>query len=110
MELVVRILPLRAVTRRMLSRFLLRSWRFSGLCLLLLAGFSVSTRAADAPAKNIPVADVPAFKARLLAATTKHLNMLLGADGSVAALKGKGADGEEALTFYRMFEITGDQR
>ncbi|OYW31746.1 MAG: hypothetical protein B7Z47_00125 [Chthoniobacter sp. 12-60-6] len=55
-------------------------------------------------------ADVDAFKSRLLAATTKHLNLLLKEDGSVVMLKGKGADGEEALAFYRAFEITGDQR
>ncbi len=65
---------------------------------------------ADSPAKGGASADVPAFKARLRAATTRHLNMLLGADGSVAELKGKGGDGEEALAFYRMFELTGDQR
>jgi hypothetical protein len=54
-------------------------------------------------------ADVTAFKSRLLAATTKHLNLLLNKDGTVTTLKGKGADGEEALAFYRAFEVTGDQ-
>jgi hypothetical protein len=57
-----------------------------------------------------PAADVPEFKARLLSATTRHLSLLLEADGSVTALKGKGGDGEEALAFYRVFEITGDPR
>ena len=42
-------------------------------------------------------------------ATTRHLNMLLGADGSVAALKGKGGDGEEVRTFYRVVEIRAVQ-
>ncbi len=51
-----------------------------------------------------------AFKSRLLAATTKHLDLLLKEDGSVVTLKGKGADGEEALAFYRAFELTGAQR
>ena len=55
-------------------------------------------------------ADVTAFKSRLLAATTKHLNLLLNKDDTVTTLKGKGADGEEALAFYRAFEISGDQR
>lgn len=41
--------------------------------------------------------DVAAFKSRLLTATKRHLNMLLGDDGSVRELKGKGGDGEEAL-------------
>jgi hypothetical protein len=54
--------------------------------------------------------EVEAFQARLLAAMTKHLNLLLREDGSVIALKGKAADGETALAFYRMFELTGDQR
>jgi hypothetical protein len=57
-----------------------------------------------------PSADVPAFKARLSEAITKHLNLLVRADGSAPNLKGKSADGEVALAFYRMFELTGDQR
>lgn len=56
------------------------------------------------------VGDAGALKLRLQAATTKHLDQLLGASGSVPMLKGKAADGAEALAFYRMFEITGDQR
>ena len=81
------------------------------LCsLLLLAGVAIPSLAADTPAKNGAAADVPAFKSRLRTATTRHLNLLLDADGSVASLKGKGGDGEEALAFYRVFEITGDQR
>ncbi len=50
--------------------------------------FRQSLRAVNAPAATI--ADVLAFKASQLVATARHLNMLLGADGSVAALKGKG--------------------
>lgn len=51
-----------------------------------------------------------AFRSRVLAATTGHLNLLLREDGSVVELKGKAADGETALAFYRTFEVTGDQR
>ena len=63
--------------------------------------------AADAP----PPADpVPAFKAKLQATLVKHLDQLLGADGAVAPLKGKTAEGSEALTFYLLFERTGEQK
>jgi hypothetical protein len=54
--------------------------------------------------------DAAAIKSRVQAATVKHLDQLLGAKGEVPMLKGKAADGEEALVFYRMFEVTGDQR
>jgi hypothetical protein len=67
----------------------------------------VALHAADAPQ---PSDSSQAFKARLKTATKRHLNMLLADDGSVVELKGKGGDGEEALAFYRMFEITGDAR
>ncbi|HSH93504.1 MAG TPA: hypothetical protein VK968_05115, partial [Roseimicrobium sp.] len=56
------------------------------------------------------VGDATAVKARLQGATTKHLDQLLGASGVVPMLKGKAADGEEALAFYRMFEVTGNAR
>jgi hypothetical protein len=55
-------------------------------------------------------AAVQALKSRLLTAETKHLNLLLAGDGSIRSLKGKTADGQEALAFYLMFEMTGDQR
>ncbi len=55
-------------------------------------------------------ADVPAFKTRLTEAVARHLNLLVRAAGSAPILKGKSADGETALAFYRLFELTGDQR
>ena len=63
--------------------------------------------AAEAP-KSSP--SLQAFKSKLLDATTRHLNSLLAADGSVRSLKGKTADGQTALAFHLMFEVTGDQR
>lgn len=51
---------------------------------------------------------LPAFKANLLAATTRHLNLLLDADGSARSLKGKTADGQTAFAFYLLFELTGN--
>lgn len=77
-------------------------------CIVLLLISLVAVQADILPAKNS--SEVSAFKTRLLAATTRHLNLLLEADGSVALLKGKASDGEEALAFYRGFEITGEQR
>jgi hypothetical protein len=69
---------------------------------------------AEPPQKDQPDAVSPetlqAFKARLLAATTRHLNLLLGADGSVVSLKGKTAAAQEAMAFHLLFELTGDQK
>ena len=77
---------------------------FALLCLSSLRGISAEVAASR------PAADMAALKSRLLAATTRHLNLLLRPDGSVVELKGKGGDGEEALAFYRLFEATGDPR
>ena len=41
---------------------------------------------------------------------TQHLNQLLRDDGSVAEMKGKTSEGNGALAFYLMFEITGEQK
>jgi hypothetical protein len=54
--------------------------------------------------------DMAAFKAKLQATVTKHLDLLLKKDGTVATLKGKGANGEEALAFYRLYELTGENK
>jgi len=57
--------------------------------------------------------DTPAprdvFQAKLRATLNRHLRLLLSGDGSVASLKGKTAAGNSALTFYLMFEATGEQ-
>jgi hypothetical protein len=50
------------------------------------------------------------FKAKLLATVTQHLNQLLNEDGSIAAMKGKTAEGNGALAFYLMFELTGEPK
>lgn len=73
---------------------------------MLLAPLSV-LHAADALQ---PVDATAAFRAKLQTTLIRHLNQLLGADGAVATLKGKTAEGSEALTFYVMFERTGEQR
>ncbi len=63
--------------------------------------------AADRPA--FP-ASREAFQAKLLTTLNRHLNLLLRSDGAVVSLKGKTANGDGALTFYLMFEATGQQR
>ena len=55
-------------------------------------------------------AALAAFKARLLAATTKHLNLLVDDDGSVGRMKGKTADGQGAMAFYLLYELTHEER
>src|SRR4051812_1906191 len=85
---------------------------------LLLSLLFVLTLQADAatgdgdskaPASTAPSASLLEFKAKLLAATTRHLNLLISSD-SVGTLKGKTSAGQEAFAFYPMFELTGDQR
>ena len=51
-----------------------------------------------------------AFQSQLQSTLTRHLNQLIKKDGSIAALKGKTAEGNGALAFYLMFEITGEQK
>ncbi len=70
----------------------------------------VAVQADIPPDRASDGADLAAFRTRLLAATTRHLNRLLDTNGAVAWLKGKASDGEEALAFYRGFELTGDPR
>ncbi|MBL9201446.1 MAG: hypothetical protein JNL39_13130 [Opitutaceae bacterium] len=61
----------------------------------------------------LPAADAPLpsdFKAKLQTSLTRHLNQLLRDDGSVAAMKGKTAEGNGALAFYLMAGITGEPK
>lgn len=56
-------------------------------------------------------APLPAeFKTRLQGTLVRHLNELLREDGSIAEMKGKTSEGNGALAFYLMFEITKEQR
>jgi hypothetical protein len=50
------------------------------------------------------------FTNQLTATLNRHLTQLLGHDGSVATLKGKTAEGNNALAFYLMFEAAGDPK
>jgi hypothetical protein len=72
---------------------------------LALTGQGLSAAEPGKP-KDKELAD---FRARLLSATTKHLNLLID-ESKVAALKGKGADGMTALACYQMFDLTGDPK
>jgi len=80
--------------------------RLVALAVLLLISLA-ALHAADAPK---PSDSLPAFKSKLQTTLSRHLNQLLNADGSVASLKGKTAEGNDALAFYLMFEVTGEQK
>ena len=83
------------------------------LCSLLI--FSTSfTQCADSPQivkPNPAFSDtLQAFKSKLSTALTRHLDQLLNNDNSVIAIKGKTGQGNEALAFYLVFEVTGEQK
>jgi hypothetical protein len=69
----------------------------------LLLASPAMLHAADSP--------LPAdFKAKLQTTVTRHLSQLLNEDGSIAEMKGKTSEGNGALAFYLMFEVTGEQK
>jgi hypothetical protein len=50
------------------------------------------------------------FKTRLQGTLAEHLHQLADDEGAVAGMKGKTAEGNGALSFYLMFEITGEPK
>jgi hypothetical protein len=82
----------------------------SKACFVFAALFTVAGAAPAANPDSAATESSPAFKARLVDTMSRHLNQLLGADGSVRAMKGKTAEGNGALAFYLMFEVTGEPR
>ena len=68
------------------------------------------TPASKPPASAVTKRELADFRSRLLAATTKHLDLLIDSETKVAVLKGKGADGMTALAFYQTYELTGNQK
>lgn len=62
------------------------------------------------PSEALSKYELAGFRARLLATTTKHLDLLLKPDGKVAGIKGKTGDGMTALAFYLVHEMTGKQK
>ena len=80
----------------------------------LLLAFTLGMRGADTlqQGKSDAAAtdSLPPFKAKLRDTLTRHLDKLLSADGSVRAMKGKTAEGNGALAFYLMFEVSGEPR
>jgi hypothetical protein len=80
------------------------------LTLLCCGALGGAVPAAEPAPKGAPAPEMAAFQARLQGAMTNHLDRLLGADGTVTRLKGKAADGEVALAFYRMHEVTRNPR
>jgi mannose/cellobiose epimerase-like protein (N-acyl-D-glucosamine 2-epimerase family) len=78
--------------------------------LVLLFAVAAAATGAEPPlaAATTPPSALPAFKASLRDTMTRHLDLLLGPDGSARALKGKTANGHAAFAFYLMFELTGN--
>lgn len=81
------------------------------LPLLFLIAAALTMRGAspsgpDALAEN----ELAAFRARLVATTTGHLDRLLKPDGTVADLKGKTGDGMTAMAFSLMHRMTGNPK
>ena len=78
--------------------------------LVLLFAVAAAATGAEPPlaAATTPPSALPAFKASLRDTMTRHLDLLLGPDGSAQALKGKTANGHAAFAFYLMFELTGN--
>src|SRR5688572_3151057 len=74
---------------------------------ILILGAPAALHAADAPEIS---GSSEAFKSRLQSTLDRHLNRLVNTDGTVAQLKGKTAEGNGALAFYLMYEMTGEPR
>lgn len=81
--------------------------------LVLLMTCALGVRGAETP-PPLPADPVSLsgadFRTTLRGTLTRHLDKLLGADGAVRAMKGKSAEGNGALAFYLMFEVTGEPR
>jgi hypothetical protein len=73
------------------------------LSLLALAAMHAADRPAHPTASDV-------FNVQLQSTLSRHLNQLLKRDGSLVAFKGKTAEGDAALAFYLMFEITGEPK
>ena len=91
------------------------------LPLLLSIVSAVAIRAADISAPSVVAAqskpsealspdELAGFRARLLATTTQHLDLLLKPGGKVAGLKGKTGDGMTAMAFSLVHEMTGNPK
>ena len=76
-------------------------YRLAAICLLTLSTLTAFTADSPLPAN---------FKAKLQTTVTRHLNQLLKEDGSITEMKGKTSEGNGALAFYLMFEITGESK
>lgn len=85
------------------------------LPLLLLLGMASLSHAEDTSgpkvaAEALSKEELAGFRSRLLATTTRHLDLLLKSDGNVVTLKGKTAEGMNALAFQLVHEQTGNPR
>lgn len=76
----------------------------------ILLSASVMLCASAAITQSEIVLDEMGFNAKLQTTLTQHLNQLFNEDGSIALLKGKTAEGNNALAYYLLFEVTGEQK
>jgi hypothetical protein len=77
----------------------------------LLTAFLLCALASLPAAQVLPASDASqAFKAQLQSTLNRHLNQLLRQDGSLVSFKGKTAEGNGALAFYLMYEVTRELR
>ena len=71
------------------------------LVIVLLLVFALSVRGAEGPQGTNPDSvatdSLAALKSKLRTTLNRHLNELLGTDGSVRAMKGKTSEGNGAL-------------
>src|SRR3954451_3571008 len=81
-----------------------------GLAVIAAPSVKVLCQQPEPNPPAVSAKDLTEFRARLLAATTRHLDQLLDAKSGVAALKGKNADGATALAYYQAFEVTGEKK
>lgn len=75
---------------------------------ILGPGAAARSQPAEPKPPAVPAKELDAFRSRLLATTTRHLDRLLDPKTGAASLKGKSADGSTALAYYQMFELTGN--
>src|SRR5205814_3273348 len=76
--------------------------RVSGLAMVAVAlGGMVRGAEPEAAAKRAEL------RAQLQAAASRHFDLLITPEGKVKSLKGKSADGMEAISLHLLFEITG---
>jgi hypothetical protein len=69
-----------------------------------------SVAAVADPGAAVSQQELKEFAARVLTATTRHLDQLITPDGKVVQLVGKSADGMTASSCYTLYKLTGKKK